>query len=233
MLTPSSLPSQAPVHHGPTALKLYIARLAALPSLVTLSAPSSPLSLIKSFRYLLEDSPAGFMSSPSFIAGLQYLGSQGFAFDLTVDSVNQQGVLTEVVETIFKVREGQPSGEETVFILDHFAKPNLVSEVTVPPSAQQSAYLSALFELALMPRVYLKLSALLNSADPELVKGALAEYRARQGAPPLPPSGREGGGGTPSASPFAQLTRRVLTFLEPALESFGESRILVGSGEPD
>lgn len=229
-------PSQAPVHHGPAALDAYLARLAKLPSLIQLTAattpspdstPPNPLRLVKSVRYLLETSPAGFLSSPDFIAGLRHLGPLGIAFDLTLDSVHQPGILQEAIETILHAREGQPAGHETVFILDHFAKPDLVAEPTTPPSQAQTEHINALFELALLPKVYLKLSAMLGSADEELVRGAFEEYRDMQ----FWPQAQAAGGTTPSTGLFGTLKRRILTYLEPALESFGESRILVGSGE--
>jgi len=167
------------------------------------------------------------MSAPAFIAGLRHLGTLGLAFDLTLDSANQPGILQEAIETIIKVRDGQASGHETVFVLCHFAKPDLVAERTTPPSEYQTEYIAALFELALLPSVFLKLSALLNSAGDELVRGAFAEYKEMQNGPPLHKADVH----TPSASHFGTLKRKILTYLEPALESFGESRILVGSGK--
>lgn len=125
------------------------------------------------------------------------------------------------------MRDGQAAGEETVFIVDHFAKPDLAAEPTTPPSKEQVDHINALFELALLPKVYLKLSAMLGLAEEELVRGAFWEYRGMQGGPPV----LQAGGTTPSSSHFGTLKRRLLTYLEPALESFGESRILVGSGE--
>lgn len=121
-------PPQAPVHCGAKALESYIARLDALPSLLSLSLASSSLSNgtsgasrpIKSFRYLLQDSPEGFSTSTEFIDGLKYLGANGYAFDMTVDAgPKQRGpeVLEEAITCISKVREGQDEATETKFIL--------------------------------------------------------------------------------------------------------------------
>lgn len=100
---------QAPVHHGAAALELYVARLKELPSL------SDP-TIIKSFRYLLQDSPQGFFLTPKFIEGLQWLGVHGYAFDATFDSVQQPFALEDAIEMIQRTREGQEEGKETRFI---------------------------------------------------------------------------------------------------------------------
>lgn len=114
------------MHCGSKALKSYIARLDALPSLLSLSLASSSLANgassrpIKSFRYLLQDSPEGFSTSDDFIDGLKYLGANGYAFDMTLDAGPKQrgpDVLEEAITCISKVREGQNESKETKFIL--------------------------------------------------------------------------------------------------------------------
>lgn len=114
------------MHCGSKALKSYIARLDALPSLLSLSLASSSLANgassrpIKSFRYLLQDSPEGFSTSDDFIDGLKYLGANGYAFDMTLDAGPKQrgpDVLEEAIACISKVREGQNESKETKFIL--------------------------------------------------------------------------------------------------------------------
>ena len=65
-------------------------------------------------------------------------------------------------------------------LADHFAKPDLVNEPTLPPSLNHAAYVRALYALSLFSNVTLKLSALLDSADPTLVAEAFAEHRARR-----------------------------------------------------
>lgn len=107
------------MHQGPTALASFFERLNALPSLASLTARSSSpnSSLIKSCRYLLQDSPKGFFLTDKFVAGLRWLGEQGIAFDMTVDSVQQEGILEDVIDTVQRVREGQEKSKQTRFII--------------------------------------------------------------------------------------------------------------------
>ncbi|KAK4705163.1 hypothetical protein P7C70_g1053, partial [Phenoliferia sp. Uapishka_3] len=248
---------QAPIHKGPAALQLYISRLEALPSLLALSHQASSLSgstagktpsrLIKGFRYLLQDSPPGFFTKPDFIASLKWLGENDYEFDMTLDAgPDQQGpaVLEEAIECISKVHEGQSEGKETKFILDHFAKPDLVSEPTFPLKDTHSSYIRSMFSLSLLPNVYVKLSGLLDSASQRVVAEAFAEYR--QGvalkindlhsghnlSSPVAVSGESASQPSPSSSSLGVLKRRILTFLEPVLESFGDSKIVYGSDFP-
>ncbi|GAA5887035.1 hypothetical protein JCM16303_007112 [Sporobolomyces ruberrimus] len=215
----------APIQHGSQALELYLARLLAQPSLVAY-AEKLGYSPIKSFRYLLQDSPKGFFSTDKFIDGLAFLGNKGYAFDMTLDVTHQETggplILDDAIDTISKVRELQKDGgNETKLILDHFAKPDLTVDATIPPSAFQTAYISSLFALALLPNVYLKLSALLDSADIPTVQNAFKEYKEGNSTR----SKRKG-------TSYETLLARIRTYLEPAIEAFGEGRILVGSDWP-
>ncbi|KAL8286257.1 hypothetical protein RQP46_004745 [Phenoliferia psychrophenolica] len=246
----------APVHKGPEALKAFIARLEALPSLLALSLRASTLSgesavkarPIKGFRYLLQDSPAGFSLSEDFIAGLKWIGEQGYTFDLTVDAgplLQGPIVLEEAIECISRVQSEQEEGKQTKFILDHFAKPDLVSEPTFPLKDDHTSYIRSMFSLSLLPNVYIKLSGLLDSAAPELVAEAFAEYlegaakagagHARTGSLsgiPVAVAGEGASQESASGSSMSLLKRRVLTFLAPVLEAFGDSKLVVGSDWP-
>ncbi|GAA5840204.1 hypothetical protein JCM9279_002309 [Rhodotorula babjevae] len=213
----------APVHHGRAALALFQSRLLALPSLQTL-AERLGYSPVKSFRYLLQDSPPGFFQRDSFIDGLKWLGENGYAFDMTLDVTHEETgrtrVLEDAIDAIERVRDGQDEGKQTVFILDHFAKPPLSADPSYPPAASLTAYIAALYQFALLPNVYLKLSALLDSADRETVAAAFAEFRSGEYR-----RKRKDGA-------YDRLRSRVGAVLEPAVEAFGESRILVGSDWP-
>lgn len=110
----------APVHHGRAALSLFHSRLLALPSLQAL-AERLGYAPVKSFRYLLQDSPPGFFQRDAFVDGLKWLGEQGYAFDMTLDVTHQETgrskVLEDAIDAIERVREGQEPGKQTVFIL--------------------------------------------------------------------------------------------------------------------
>jgi hypothetical protein len=103
---------------------MYLSRLLAQPSL---QAYEKKLGYppIKSFRYLLQDSPKGFFLTDKFIDGLDFLGKKGFAFDLTLDVTHKETggplILDDAVEAISRVRELQKEkGYETKFILGEF-----------------------------------------------------------------------------------------------------------------
>ncbi|GAA5931913.1 hypothetical protein JCM3775_000076 [Rhodotorula graminis] len=213
----------APVHHGRAALALFQSRLLALPSLQAL-AERLGYAPVKSFRYLLQDSPPGFFQSDSFVDGLKWLGENGYAFDMTLDVTHEETgrtrVLEDAIDAIERVRVGQEGAQQTVFILDHCAKPPLTADPSYPPAASLTAYIAALYQLALLPNVYLKLSALLDSADRETVAAAFAEFSSGEYR-----RKRKDGA-------YDRLRSRIGAVLEPAVEAFGESRILVGSDWP-
>ncbi|GAA6040938.1 hypothetical protein JCM8097_003197 [Rhodosporidiobolus ruineniae] len=213
----------APIHHGSTAVSAYFDRLFAISSLNQLTS-SLGYSPIRSVRYLLQESPRGFFLRDGFIDGLKELGKRGMAFDLTLDVRNQETggvqVLEDAQEMIAKVREGQKEGEETVFILDHFAKPYLTDSEFAQStrlSPFRNAYIDALQSLSLLPHTHLKLSGMLDFAPPELVRGAFEDFKRKE-------KGRE--------SQYGALRERVLAYVEPALEAWGVERILVGSDWP-
>ncbi|GAA5901135.1 uncharacterized protein JCM6883_004765 [Sporobolomyces salmoneus] len=215
----------APVHQGSQAIELYLSQLLSQPSL---KAYEEKLGYppIKSFRYLLQDSPKGFFQTEKFLDGLDFLGQKGYAFDMTLDVTHKETggplILDDAVDAISKVRELQKEkGYETKFILDHFAKPDLTVDATVPPSPFQTAYISSLFALALLPNVYLKLSALLDSADKATVQDAFRDYGDGNSTR-----------GKRKGTAYETLLGRIRSYLEPSIEAFGESRILVGSDWP-
>lgn len=86
----------------------------------------------------------------------------------------------------------------------------------MPPSKEYQLYIKSLFRLALFPEVVLKLSALLSSCDPILVRQAFSEHCS----------------GSISSPSIKKLETLILYYLEPALESFGDTRILIGADWP-
>ena len=65
------------------------------------------------------------------------------------------------------------------FVVDHFAKPALDDPelLSFRLKDEHLSYINSMFSLSLLPNVYVKLSGLLDSAAPELVSEAFAEYR--------------------------------------------------------
>lgn len=114
----------------------------------------------------------------------------------------------------------------------------------IPPSDSQTSYIRSLYGLALLPNVLLKLSALLDSADSSLVRAAFQEHcenhikgsdASISTSQLIPVQGFKDTTYTKESTlPTYQTTleKRILTFLEPALEAFGDSRIMIGSDWP-
>lgn len=91
-------------------------------------------TLLKGFRYLLQDYPPGPampMLQPKFIDALKWLGEQELIFEITVD-VRKFGeaVYADVLRCIEEVRKDQPEGQQTRFIIDHIAKVDIASILT-------------------------------------------------------------------------------------------------------
>lgn len=228
------------MHLGRAQVENYFAQLRTQPSLAALTSRLG-YAPVKGVRYLLQNSPPGFFLRDEFIDGLRWLGEQGLAFDLTLDVTHEETgktkVLEDAVDAIERVRAGQPEGQRTVFIIgecspgckspsldaddnlvDHFAKPPLTADHTNPPAPHHTAYVNCLFQLSLLPSTYLKLSALLSSADAATAQAAFAEFKSGD----YKRHKRD--------SAYERLKARILAVLEPAVEAFGDERILVGSG---
>jgi hypothetical protein len=122
---------QAPVLHGAAALERYIPRVLECPSLVALTAKLG-YAPIKSFRYLLQDSPTGFFRTDRFIEGFRYLGERGYAFDLTLDVTHEHTgrtkILDDAVEAIGRVHRDQAPEKQTRFIFGALCPPRELSE---------------------------------------------------------------------------------------------------------
>ncbi|KIW94256.1 uncharacterized protein Z519_05572 [Cladophialophora bantiana CBS 173.52] len=83
--------------------------------------------LIKGFRYLVQDKPAGVMLEEEFISGLQWLGTHGLTFDLGVDArsggMYQLQEACTMMERLYTDAGG--SGNALKIVINHFCKPNL------------------------------------------------------------------------------------------------------------
>lgn len=105
----------------------------------------------------------GQLDKPDFVEGLRYLVSQG----LSLDTANQT---VELLEDVIRATDLVP---DLRVIIDHL--PNLA---TPAEPARRAAYESALSELGSRPRVFVKLSAVLQDRDGE-VAHSLEPYRAK------------------------------------------------------
>jgi L-fuconolactonase len=100
--------------------------------------------LVVGIRRLLQDEPAGFASSASFIAGLASVARHGFVFDATVRA-------DQLDELVLACR----SVPEVVVVLDHLGNPALVEGLD---STAGRDWLRGISTLASEPSVVAKLS---------------------------------------------------------------------------
>lgn len=74
--------------------------------------------LVRGFRYLVQDKPAGTMLSDGFIDSLRWMGHNGYAFDLGVDA-RSGGLwqLTEAVDMIERAHRGVTEEDKVVVVI--------------------------------------------------------------------------------------------------------------------
>ncbi|CCG84098.1 protein of unknown function [Taphrina deformans PYCC 5710] len=101
--------------------------------------------LIRGVRMLLQDKPDGLCCSEEFIKCAKYLGTLKLSFAIGID-VHRRG-MTQLEDALCLI-EACP---DTVFIIDHLAKPDL----SVPFDL---CYASTMTIIASYPNVYMKLS---------------------------------------------------------------------------
>jgi L-fuconolactonase len=111
-------------------------------------ATLSSLPLVKGVRRNLQnESDAGFLLRPEFVAGVKQLAGFGFTFDLCIRH-QQLRAATELATRV----------PEVMFVLDHFGKPDVRGKNRGPWAADLNA-------LAALPNVVCKLSGLTTEAD--------------------------------------------------------------------
>jgi L-rhamnono-1,4-lactonase len=110
----------APLPLGPAQLEKYLEQAEE-------AAGEETWSLIKGFRYLLQDKEAGTGLGDEFVAGLKMLGKKGFVFEVGVDQHRRgRTQLDECVEMIDRAHDGVPEEEKVVFIISKLSPPLLL-----------------------------------------------------------------------------------------------------------
>lgn len=100
----------APIPSGPEVLARYIEAVE--------DKCEGAFHKVRGFRYLVQDKPDGTMLRDKFVEGVKWLGREGFAFDLGVDSHRRgEKQMMEAVELIGRVHEGVLAKDKTVFVL--------------------------------------------------------------------------------------------------------------------
>lgn len=100
----------APLPSGSEAMSKYVQKAT--------DQLGSAWQLVKGFRYLVQDKPAGTMLTDRFIDSLKWMGQNGYAFDLGVDA-RSGGFwqLKEAVEMIGKAHDGVPETERVIIVI--------------------------------------------------------------------------------------------------------------------
>lgn len=76
---------------------------------------------VRGVRYLVQDKAEGMMLENGFVAGLRWLGREGFVFDLGVDARSGGlGQLREAVEMMGLVYGGLEGGDGVTIVISRF-----------------------------------------------------------------------------------------------------------------
>lgn len=180
---PANAHVQTPIEQGPDAVAAHLAKLYALPSLLSLALSHTSLSAnsvtpatdaatpspIKGVHVDLQASGTSPLRNPTFIESLRYLGTKALVANIAVENA---AALDDVLHCIEAVRAEQPwDGPRTVFVIDHLGRPDLAGG-----RPALAAWTDRIFELSLVPDVYLKLNGLAAQADSDTVAKAFGEY---------------------------------------------------------
>lgn len=161
--------------------------------------------LVRGFRYLVQDKPAGVMLQPQFIKGLQWLGRNGLTFDLGVDA--RSGGLHQLQEACEMMDRVYDSGSNVKIIINHFCKPNLRLAASEAGSGHADfiGWKHYIERMASHQSTYMKLS------------GFFSELRPQDET-------------SPSAIPV--LVEQTRPWVDVVFKAFGAARILFGSDWP-
>lgn len=107
----------------------------------------SSFPLLKGFRHILQAEEPGFLLGAAFMRGIAALKDSGFTYDILV--------LPRHLEAVLQLVAHNP---EQAFVIDHAAKPDIISG----NSDHWKKYMSA---IAKHPRVFCKISGMVTEAD--------------------------------------------------------------------
>lgn len=104
----------APVPGGPDVLSAYMEQ-------VRRRTGEEVWGKVRGVRYLVQDKAEGMMLENGFVAGLRWLGREGFVFDLGVDARSGGlGQLREAVEMMGLVYGGLEGGDGVTIVISRF-----------------------------------------------------------------------------------------------------------------
>lgn len=162
-------------------------------------------NLIKGFRYLVQDKPPGVMLQPQFVESLQWLGKNGFAFDLGVDA--RSGGPRQLWEAVEMMNRVYDARDQVTIVINHFCKPNL--RLTAREAAgghpDFTEWKECIEKMASFRSTYMKLSGMFSE---------LAEQDTTH------PSG------------ISTLVEHTKPWVDIVFNAFGPARIMFGSDWP-
>ncbi|KAG7844303.1 hypothetical protein KL941_004252 [Ogataea angusta] len=144
----------APVPLGPQVMELYIDKLFE-------DINPQKISLVKGFRFLLQDKPDGIMVSRKFIESIKWTAGKNFVFELGIDFHRRGDGQYREVGVLFE------SVKDATFVIDHFGKPNLAADGFSGSLNAWKRSMKSIHEIATKNNnpVYLKLSGLFSELD--------------------------------------------------------------------
>ncbi|KAG7892579.1 hypothetical protein KL908_003531 [Ogataea polymorpha] len=144
----------APVPLGPQILELYIDKLFE-------DINPRKISLIKGFRFLLQDKPDGIMVSKKFIESIKWMAKNKLLFELGIDFHRRGDGQYREVCVLFE------SVKNATFVIDHFGKPNLALDGFSGNLEAWKRSMYNIHETAVKNNnaVYMKLSGLFSELD--------------------------------------------------------------------
>ncbi|KAJ4535730.1 L-rhamnono-gamma-lactonase [Exophiala dermatitidis] len=161
--------------------------------------------LIKGFRYLVQDKPAGVMLQPQFIESLKWLGEQGLTFDLGVDA--RSGGLHQLQEACKMLDRIYDDSNPVEIIINHFCKPNLrlTAAEAVNGHGDFMRWKECIRKMSSHKSTYMKLSGLFSE---------------------LPPQDET------NPTDIASLVEQTRPWVNVVFSAFGPSRVMFGSDWP-
>ena len=162
-------------------------------------------NILKGFRYLVQDKPAGIMLQPDFVEGLQWLGREGLAFDLGVDA--RSGGLHQLQEACEMMNRVYDDSSELNIVINHFCKPNLrlSAPEAVAGHPDFTKWREYVEKMASFDRAYMKLS------------GMFSELPEQDGCQP---------------TDISTLVDHTKPWVDVVFKAFGPARIMFGSDWP-
>jgi L-fuconolactonase len=102
---------------------------------------------LKGFRHIVQSEPQGFMLQKSFLNGIEFIGKQGFTYDILIKYTQ--------LDEAFEMVKQFPNQK---FVIDHLAKPDI-------RNAEIEHWKNGIEKFKTLDNVYCKISGMVTEAD--------------------------------------------------------------------